>query len=97
MRKATEEVVLSQALLACLHSTDAWACIHAVRMVHDTDIVELELRSKRFSLAVRKKEALEADAAQAAQFMYPVSPHPRKQQPSHARCSATARLLCKAR
>ena len=30
------------------------------RMVHDTDIVELELRSKRFSLAVRKKEALES-------------------------------------
>lgn len=28
-------------------------------MVHDTDIVELELKSKRFSLAVRKKEALE--------------------------------------
>ncbi|BDA41481.1 Biotin carboxyl carrier protein of acetyl-CoA carboxylase [Coccomyxa sp. Obi] len=31
-----------------------------IRMVHDTDIVELELRSKRFSLAVRKKEAIEA-------------------------------------
>lgn len=30
------------------------------RMVHDTDIVELELKSKRFSLAVRKKEALES-------------------------------------
>ena len=29
-------------------------------MVHDTDIVELELKSKRFSLAVRKKEALES-------------------------------------
>ena len=28
------------------------------RMVHDTDIVELELKSKKFSLAVRKKEAL---------------------------------------
>ena len=27
-------------------------------MVHDTDIVELELKSKKFSLAVRKKEAL---------------------------------------
>ena len=27
-------------------------------MVHSTDIVEFELRSKRFSLAVRKKEAL---------------------------------------
>ena len=29
------------------------------RMVHSTDIVEFELRSKKFSLAVRKKEALE--------------------------------------
>lgn len=28
-------------------------------MVQDTDIVEFELKSKRFSLAVRKKEALE--------------------------------------
>lgn len=27
-------------------------------MVHDTDIVELELKSKKFSLAVRKREAL---------------------------------------
>lgn len=30
------------------------------RMVHDTDIVELELKSKRFSLSVKKKEALRA-------------------------------------
>ena len=29
-------------------------------MVHDTDIVELELKSKRFSLSVKKKEALKA-------------------------------------
>ena len=28
-------------------------------MVQDTDIVELELKSARFSLALRKKEALE--------------------------------------
>lgn len=27
-------------------------------MVHSTDIVEFELRSKKFTLAVRKKEAL---------------------------------------
>ena len=39
------------------HTIDrlCWAC----RMVHSTDIVEFELRSKKFSLAVRKKEALE--------------------------------------
>ena len=30
----------------------------ACRMVHSTDIVEFELRSKKFSLAVRKKEAV---------------------------------------
>jgi acetyl-CoA carboxylase biotin carboxyl carrier protein len=29
-------------------------------MVHDTDIVELELKSKRFSLSVKKKDALKA-------------------------------------
>ena len=28
-------------------------------MVHDTDIVELELKSKKFSLSMKKKEALE--------------------------------------
>ncbi len=28
-------------------------------MVHSTDIVELELKSKKFSLSVKKKEALE--------------------------------------
>lgn len=32
-------------------------------MVHDTDIVELELKSKKFSLAVRKREALEPPPA----------------------------------
>lgn len=32
----------------------------ARRMVHDTDIVELELKSKRFSLSVKKKDALKA-------------------------------------
>ena len=29
------------------------------RMVHETDIVEMELKSKKFSLNVRKKEAIE--------------------------------------
>lgn len=29
------------------------------RMVHDTDIVELELKSKKFSLSMKKKEAVE--------------------------------------
>jgi hypothetical protein len=30
------------------------------RMVNDTDIVELELKSKKFSLSVRKQEALKS-------------------------------------
>lgn len=43
-------------------------------MVHDTDIVELELKSKRFSLAVRKKEALESSepAPMAYQVLTPL-------------------------
>jgi len=46
-------------------------------MVNETDIVEFELKSKRFSLAVRKKEALEAAAAAAApapQVVYAQAP-----------------------
>lgn len=46
-----QTVSLSQILLISGH-------LHG-RMVHDTDIVELELKSKKFSLAVRKKEAVE--------------------------------------
>jgi hypothetical protein len=30
-------------------------------MVNDTDIVELELKSKRFNLSVKKKEALKSE------------------------------------
>lgn len=33
---------------------------HPCRMVHATDIVELELNSKKFKLSVKKREALEA-------------------------------------
>lgn len=32
-------------------------------MVHDTDIIELELKSKKFVLNLRKKEALQAELA----------------------------------
>ena len=34
---------------------------HPYRMVNETDIVELELKSKRFNLSVKKKEALKAE------------------------------------
>jgi acetyl-CoA carboxylase biotin carboxyl carrier protein len=30
-------------------------------MVHDTDIIELELKSKKFNLSLRKKEALKSE------------------------------------
>ena len=40
-------------------------------MVHSTDIVEFELRSKKFSLAVRKKEAV----VQPEPMYLPVSKH----------------------
>jgi hypothetical protein len=33
----------------------------ARRMVNETDIVELELKSKRFNLSVKKQEALRAE------------------------------------
>ncbi|KXZ51015.1 hypothetical protein GPECTOR_14g256 [Gonium pectorale] len=47
-----------------------------IRLVHDTDIVEFELKSKRFSLSVRKKEALQAEQAAAYQLLAPVAPAP---------------------
>lgn len=36
-------------------------------MVHETDIVEFELKSKRFNLSVKKKEALKAQEVQVKQ------------------------------
>ncbi|KAI8469239.1 MAG: acetyl-CoA biotin carboxyl carrier [Monoraphidium minutum] len=38
-----------------------------IRMVNETDIVELELKSKRFNLSVKKKEALKAATVQMVQ------------------------------
>ncbi len=45
-------------------------------MVHDTDIVELELKSKKFSLAVRKREALEPPPVQVVAAPPPVAAAP---------------------
>lgn len=39
------------------HAGVPWR-LNVYRMVHETDIVELELKSKRFNLTVKKKEAL---------------------------------------
>ena len=43
-------------------------------MVHDTDIVELSLKTSSFTLSVRKKEALEAEQQLYAQQAAPVAP-----------------------
>lgn len=44
-----------------------------IRMVNDSDIVELELKNKRFNLVVRKKEALGDEAAAAMQGIQPLA------------------------
>ena len=41
------------------------------RMVHDTDIVELTLNSKKFKLSVKKKEALEVMEPQIVHIQAP--------------------------
>ena len=58
-------------------------------MINETDIVELELRSKRFSLAVRKKEALEAAEPT---IIYQVSVTGVAY--SHKLCHLAARSIC---
>lgn len=40
-----------------------------IKMVHETDIVELELKHSRFTLAVRKREALQAAEAPQVQYV----------------------------
>eukprot|EP00891_Asterochloris_glomerata_P000406 jgi/Astpho2/406/Aster-03456 len=55
-----------------------------LRMVHSTDIVELELKSKKFSLSVKKKEALEQPEpvyAQAPPQMWQPQMQQQMQQP----------------
>ncbi|KAL4858679.1 Biotin carboxyl carrier protein of acetyl-CoA carboxylase 2 [Chlorella vulgaris] len=42
-----------------------------IKMVHSTDIVELELNSKKFKLSVKKKEALEASEPQIIHMSAP--------------------------
>lgn len=45
-------------------------------MVHETDIVEFSLNSKKFKLAVKKKEALEAMEPQFVHVQAPSAPAP---------------------
>lgn len=52
-----------------------------IRMVNSTDVVELELKSKRFSLSMRKKEAIAPPEAPAQpQMQYVNTPPPQQQQ-----------------
>ena len=46
------------------------------RMVHETDIVEFSLNSKKFKLAVKKKEALEAMEPQFVHVQAPLASAP---------------------
>lgn len=49
-------------LVQCLHRAMLRRLARAhCRMVHDTDIIELELKSKKFTLNLRKKEAIQAE------------------------------------
>eukprot|EP00887_Chlorella_sp_A99_P001886 scaffold18.g1886.t1 len=73
-----------------------------IKMVHSTDIVELELNSKKFKLSVKKKEALEAAepqivhvAAAPAPTAYgaaplPAAPAPAPPAPAAAPAAAAA-------
>jgi acetyl-CoA carboxylase biotin carboxyl carrier protein len=58
-------------------------------MVHETDIVELQLNSKKFKLSVKKKEALEAAEPQP-QITYMQAPPGYAQAPAAAPMAAPA-------
>uniref|UniRef100_A0A383W852 Biotin carboxyl carrier protein of acetyl-CoA carboxylase n=1 Tax=Tetradesmus obliquus TaxID=3088 RepID=A0A383W852_TETOB len=61
-----------------------------VRMVNDTDIVELELKSKRFSLSLKKKAALQEQVVQVVQAapMAMAAPAPAAAAPAAAPAAA---------
>lgn len=80
----TNTKMKAQQLLLCFVGTKiSKPAVLCCRMVHSTDIVEFELRSKKFSLAVRKKEAL-------------VQPEPMYLPVQALLCIPTAVQLCQA-
>ncbi|KAF5841226.1 hypothetical protein DUNSADRAFT_13871 [Dunaliella salina] len=57
-RAAAEEAAGTNGANAPADSVDFEELSDIIRMVNDTDIIELELNSKKFNLSLRKKEAL---------------------------------------
>ncbi|KAK2080045.1 hypothetical protein QBZ16_002441 [Prototheca wickerhamii] len=55
------------------HALDFDELTGLIKMVHSTDIVELELNSKKFKLTVKKKEALEVAEPQGVEISSPMS------------------------
>lgn len=82
VRAATEEVELATNNGAVTGASvpanmlDFEELADIVRMVNDTDIVELELKSKRFSLSLKKKAALQEPVVQIVQAAAPVAAAP---------------------
>ena len=60
------------------------------RMVNETDIVELSLNSKKFKLAVKKKEALKAMEPQVVHVAAPAAAAPAAPQPMIPAAAAPA-------
>lgn len=61
-----------------------------IKMVHDTDIIELELKSKKFTLNVRKKEALQQELPTIQYAAAPQSYAPPPPAPAPAPAAAPA-------
>lgn len=59
-------------------------------MVNETDIVELNVNSKKFKLSVKKKEALEAKESQVIQMAAPVAAAPAPAAPAPPAAAAPA-------
>lgn len=59
-------------------------------MVNETDIVELNVNSKKFKLSVKKKEALEAKEPQVIQMAAPVAAAPAPAAPAPPAAAAPA-------
>ncbi|GFH06576.1 biotin carboxyl carrier protein of acetyl-CoA carboxylase, partial [Haematococcus lacustris] len=70
-----------------------------IRMVHDTDIIELDLKSKKFNLSLKKKEALQLEQVvqyvqqQPAATMAAPAPAAQSASPAPREWAATATPL----
>ncbi|EFN58349.1 hypothetical protein CHLNCDRAFT_142410 [Chlorella variabilis] len=84
-RAATEEVKTAGTngapLKPATAAMDFDELTELIKMVHSTDIVELELNSKKFRLSVKKKEALEAAEPQIIHMQAPAAGYAAAPQP----------------